>query len=259
VTQFSILGQRAHRLAARLLPVATLLLVLVTPAVAQEVAPQACADAKEQIRYLVNEGAFIQDASLKNGVNLLGNAIMLRNAACGTPGDESIPLSSETPPTPAPAPTPVMAVPTPVPVADDKSSFPSPAACLLATEKEVGAAMKQAVTASADDPLGDPTPGVQGCDYNGAGAAFATIMYFQDNAAFVYDSFHSTAESNGVESVPGLGDRAFIYVGGDGPGVVVAKGDKLFTLEFSGVGSGPAEKSSLLALAQQAVNRIQLN
>jgi len=143
-----------------------------------------------------------------------------------------------------------------MPVADDKGSFPSPAACLLVTEGEVGVAMKQAVTASADDPLGDATPGVQGCAFNGAGAAFTTIIYFQADAAFVYDSLHSTAESNGVQAVPGLGDRAFIYVGGDGPGVVVGKGDKLFALEFSGIGSGPAEKSSLLTLAQQAVNRV---
>jgi len=73
--------------------------------------------------------------------------------------------------------------------------------------------MKQPVTASADDPLGDPTPGVQGCDFNGAGVAYATIIYFQTGAAFVYDSLHSTAEANGVRAVPGLGDRAFIYVG----------------------------------------------
>jgi hypothetical protein len=228
----------------------------VHPVGAQEVSPQACADIKEQIRYLGNEGAFIQDASLKNGVDLLANAIMLRNATCGTPGDESIPRSSETPPTPVPAPTPLPAVPTPTPVADDKSAFPSPAACMLLTDSEVSAAMKQPVTASADDPLGDPAPGMQGCDFNGAGPAYATIIYFQTGATFVYDSLHSTAEVNGVQPVPGLGDRAFIYVGSNGPGVVVAKGEKLFTLEFNGVGSGPAEDSRLLTLAQQAVNRV---
>jgi hypothetical protein len=211
---------------------------------------------KEQVRYLTNEGAFIQDAGLKNGVDLLAEAIMVRNVTCGTTGDDSTPPSSEPPPTPVPAPTPVAAAPTPVPVADDKGSFPSPAACMLITEGEVGAAMKQAVTASADDPLGDPTPGVQGCDFNGAGAAFTTIIYFQADAAFVYDSLHSTAEANGVQSVPGLGDRAFTYVGGNGPGVVVAKGDKLFVLEFNGIGSGTTEQSSLLTLARQAVNRV---
>jgi hypothetical protein len=36
--------------------------------------------------------------------------------------------------------------------------FPSPAACLLVTENEVGADMKEPVTASANDPLGDPLP-----------------------------------------------------------------------------------------------------
>ena len=36
----------------------------------------------------------------------------------------------------------------------------------------------------------------------------------------------------------------------------LAKGDKLVTLEFSGIGSGPAEKTRLLALAQEAVARV---
>ena len=52
--------------------------------------------------------------------------------------------------------------------------------------------------------------------------------YFQGADPFFYDAFHSTGESNGVECVPGLGERAFIYVGGDGPGLVEAKGDKVF-------------------------------
>ena len=38
----------------------------------------------------------------------------------------------------------------------------------------------------AHDPLGDPATGIAGCDYNGAGAAFATIMYFETGAEFVF-------------------------------------------------------------------------
>jgi len=38
--------------------------------------------------------------------------------------------------------------------------------------------------------------------------------------------------------------------------VVVSKGDKLFTLEFSGIGDGPSERDRLLVLAQQAVGRV---
>ena len=249
----------ATRMIAIARTVATLALLLAAgahPAAAQVIDPEGCADSKELVRYLVNEGAFVQEASLKNGVDLLANSIMVRNATCGTPGDDTMPSSSEPPPTPVPAPTPVAVAPTPLPVADDNSSFPSPAACMLITESEVSAAMEQAVTASADDPLGDPSPGVQGCDFNGVGAAFTTMIYFQADAAYVYDSLRSTAEPSGVQAVPGLGDRAFIYVGANGPGVVVAKGDKLFALEFNGIGSGPAEQSSLLTLAQQAVNRV---
>ncbi len=129
---------------------------------------------------------------------------------------------------------------------------------MLITEAEVGAAMKQPVAASADDPLGDPAPDAQGCDFNSEGAAFTTIIYFRADAAFVYDSLHSTAEANGVESVPGLSDRAFTYVGANGPGVAVSKGDKLFAFEFNGIGSGPTEQSSLLTLAQKAANRVSV-
>jgi hypothetical protein len=229
----------------------------VHPVAAQEVSPQACADIKEQIRYLVSEGAFVQDAGLKNGLDLLANAILVRNAACGTPGDDSVP--APTPPTPEPAPTPVPD-PTPVfrpvdPIAETDNSATRRDACLLLTEGEVGAAMKQGVVANESDPAG--AEGIaQGCEFNGVAVAYTDVMYFQANASFVYDAFHSTAEANGVQTVPGLGDRAFTYVGGNGPGVVVAKGDKLFTIEFSGIGSGQAERSSLLSLAQQAVGRV---
>lgn len=110
------------------------------------------------------------------------------------------------------------------------------------------------MTANEDDPAG--LPGAQKCEFNGVGSAYTDVVYIQGYGAFLYQSFHDTAQANGVQAVSGLGDRAFTYVGGDGPGVVVAKGEKLFALEFSGIGDGPAERRSLLALAQQAVNRV---
>jgi len=258
----SVLGRSPPAFVGALIRRASVTLVLVLmagvhPVAAQEVAPQACADIKEQIRYLVNEGAFIQEAGLKNGVDLLANAIEVRNAACSTPGDDSVPTPVPTDLAPTPGPLPTNIVPTVGPTPEPLSSVPSPAACMLVTETEVGTAMQQAVTASADDPLGDPAPNVQGCDFNGAGAAFATLIYFQADAAFVYNSLRSDAEPNGVEAVPGLGDRAFTYVGANGPGVVVARGDKLFSLEFNGIGDGSAEQGRLLALANQAVNRVK--
>jgi hypothetical protein len=124
----------------------------------------------------------------------------------------------------------------------------------LVTATEVGAAMKQPVTASPADPFG--VAGAQGCEFNSEGAASTSIIYFQANSAFYYESLHNTAEANGVQSVSGLGDRAFSFAGHDGPGLVVAKGDKLFAVEFNGIGSGPAEKNSLLQLAHQAVGRV---
>jgi hypothetical protein len=227
----------------------------VHPVAAQEVAPQACADMKEQIRYLVNEGAFVQEAGLKEGQDLLANSILVRNAACGTPGDDSTPprapVAAEPPPTPVPDPTPVFRPVDPIP--DTDSSATRRDACLLVTEAEVGSAMKQGVVANEADPAGAPG---QGCEFNGPTDAFTDVMYFQASGPLVYDMFHATAEANGVQAVPGLGDRAFTYVGGNGPGVVVAKGDKTFTIEFNGIGDGQAETNTLLALAQQAVGRV---
>jgi hypothetical protein len=160
-----------------------------------------------------------------------------------------------------PSPTPVAAMPTPM--AETENSATRRDACLLVTEDQVGVAMKQGVTANEADPFGDPVPGVQGCECDGvlafdggSAVAYTAVMYFQADASFFYDGFRSTAEANGVQSVPGLGDRAFTYLGGNGPGVVVAKGDKLITMEFSGIGNGASERSSLLSLAQQAVGRV---
>lgn len=127
-------------------------------------------------------------------------------------------------------------------------------ACLLVTEDEIGKAMRQGVVANESDIAGGA--GGQGCEFNGAGSAYTDIMYFQAAGAFVYDAFHDTAAPNGVQMVPGLGDRAFTYSGGNGPGIVVVKGEKAFTIEFSGFGNGDPEMSSLLTLAQQAVNRV---
>ena len=127
-------------------------------------------------------------------------------------------------------------------------------ACVLLTETEVGAAMKASVTANAADPFG--VAGAQGCEFDTSGTARTIVIYIQANGAFFYDSFHTTAEPNGVRTVAGVGDRAFSYVGPDGPGLVVAKGDKMFALQFSGIGSGAAEGASLLNLAQQAAGRV---
>jgi hypothetical protein len=232
------------------------------PVAAQMVSEEACTDANELIRYLVNEGAIIQVSGLKEGVDSLANAILVRNAACGTPGDDSSPTAvrADSTPTQAPAATAVAAKLTPRP--DTENSATRRDACLLVSEAEVGAAMKQGVVANESDPFGDPVAGVEGCEFDGAlaadgaTAAYTTVIYFQAEATFVYDAFHSTAEANGVLAVPGLGDRAFIYVGQNGPGIVVSKADKLFTMEFSGIGGGSSARNSLLVLARQAVGRV---
>src|SRR6202011_4961398 len=126
--------------------------------------------------------------------------------------------------TPVPAPTPVFRPVDPIPATENSATRRD--ACKLVTEGEVGTAMKQGVVANEADPFGDPVPNVQGCEFDGAGAvAYTAVVYFQADASFVFDAFHSTAEANGVQTVAGLGDRAFTYSGGNGPGVVVTKGD----------------------------------
>jgi hypothetical protein len=154
---------------------------------------------------------------------------------------------------PTPAPTPVFRPADPIGETDNSATRRD--ACLLVTVTEVGAAMQQDVAANEADPAG--VEGAQGCEFNGPADAYTDVMYFQASADFVYNAFHSTAEANGVQAVPSLGDRAFTYTGGNGPGSVVARGDKLFTIEFSGIGDGPSERSSLLLLATQALARVQ--
>ena len=235
---------------------ALLLLMLAVgaqPAAAQVVDPQGCSDSKDLVADLVGPGADVADEGRRNGTDVLANAKLVRNMTCGTPGDDSspTPVPDTSLPTPVLAPTPVPARPEPTPGDDDSATRRD--ACMLVTEAEVGSAMKQGVVANEEDPAGSPG---QGCEFNGSAGAFTDIMYFQASGAVVYDEFHATAEANGVQAVPGLGDRAFTYVGGNGPGVVVAKGDKLFTIEFNGLGDGTSERNTLLALAQQAVGRV---
>jgi hypothetical protein len=247
--------------------VAVVVFVMATgarPVAAQVVDAKACADMQQQVAYLLGEGDFVQQAGLKEGVDLLAGAKITRDAACGTVGDDTQPNDpSPGPPNPArsdpaPADAPVVVPPiSPPPAADPDDGNPSTRkdACVLVTQAEVDAAMLQPSTANEGDPAGFPL--AQGCQYTGQGEAYTNLMYIQANSAFYFNSFHDTAEANGVQVVSGLGDRAFSYVGSDGPGLVVAKGDKLFVIEFGGIGSGPPEKSRLLTLAGSAVGRVK--
>ena len=240
--------------------VAALVLAATAPGVAaQAFDPDSCSAAREQVTYLTGVGDFVQQAGLHEGIDLLAENQQLVDLFC----DPAIPVPNDpaaAPPNPAQsdpaatAPTAVVAPATPPAAADDDNSLTRRDACVLLTESEVGIAMKQAVAANEDDPAG--FPGAQGCQFSGAGSAYTNVMYVQANSAFFYQSFHDTAEANGVQTAAGLGDRAFSYMGDNGPGVVVVKGDKLFAIEFNGVGDGPTERTSLLTLAQQAVNRV---
>jgi hypothetical protein len=81
------------------------------------------------VAYLVGAGAFAQDAGLKEGVDLLAKFERLRNAVCGTPGDESNGPASPAVIDPSVAGLPVVIPPpkpTPAPVADDPTPVSEP-------------------------------------------------------------------------------------------------------------------------------------
>jgi hypothetical protein len=235
------------------------------PVAAQPANPEACSAAID-LAYLKSDGVD-KDAPPSQAFIDLAMQQPLVQMFCAPAGQSPTPdptLNAPTDGAPnparsdAPAAEPQTGTPTaavaPADDGPDNRVDTDRSACILVTVSEVGAAMKQSVTATPADPFG--VAGAQGCEFNGAGPAFADIMYIQANGAMYYDSFRSTAEAKGVQAVPGLGDRAFSYLGDNGPGLVVAKGDKLVTLEFNGIGSGPAEKSSLFLLAQQALGRV---
>jgi hypothetical protein len=218
--------------------------------------PESCTAERELRDWMVSQPDIFGGETGKRAIEQANNNL---NNLCD---DQSVGVPPSDAPNPeradAPAADPPVTVqPDPAPPADDGPDNrveTDRSACVLLTEAEVSAAMRASVTANAADPFG--VAGAQGCEFDSPGAAHTNVIYFQANGAFFYDTFHSTAEPNGVQSVAGIGDRAFSYSGQDGPGVVVAKGDKLFALEFSGIGSGAAEGTSLLNLAQQAVARV---
>lgn len=241
--------------------VLALLLASAQPAAAQPADPEACSAAID-LAYLKSD-AVDKDVPPSQAFIDLAMQQPLVQMFCAPAGATPAPVSASTdpsdgPPNPArmepPSGGPVATVAPPAPDGPDNRVETDRSACVLVTVTEVGVAMQQPVTATPADPFG--APGAQGCEFDGTDSASTSLIYFQANGAFYFDSFHATAEPNGVQAVAGLGDRAFSFVGDGGPGLVVAKGDKLFAVEFKGLGSGPAEQSSLLALAQQAAGRV---
>jgi hypothetical protein len=238
------------------------------PAVAAQPAdPEACS-AAIGLAYLKSDGvdkdappsqAFIDAAMQQPLIRIFcasaGETLTLESSPGDTPSDAPNPARSDPPSAVAPTGGAAAGAPPAADDGPDNRVDTDRSACVLVTVTEVGAAMQQSVTATPADPFG--VAGAQGCEFQGQGDAFTNVIYFQANGAFYFDSFQSTAEANGVQAVPGLGDRAFSYVGGNGPGVVVAKGDKLFGLEFGGLGNGPSEQRSLLVLAREAVARVR--
>jgi hypothetical protein len=229
-----------------------ILLAGASPAAAQPANPDPCTAAID-LAWLKSDGvdkdapptqAFIDQAMQQPLIQ-----IFCVPAGETTDGQQPNPARSE-----PPAAAPPAAVAPPADDGPDARVDTDRSACILVTVAEVGVAMQQAVTASPADPFG--VPGAVGCEFDGDGTAFTSLIYFPANGPNTYESFHNTAEANGVQAVAGLGDRAFSFVGGNGPGLVVAKGDKLFAVEFNGLGSGPAEERSLLVLAQQAAGRV---
>jgi hypothetical protein len=235
-----------------LLAVFALVLAGAQPAAAQPANPDACSAAID-LAWLKSD-AVDKDAAPSQAFIDLAMQQPLIQIFCVPAGE-----TTDGQPNPAridpPVPVPPGAVAPPAEDGPDPRVDTDRSACVLVTVAEVSAAMKQSVTANPADPFG--VPGAVGCEFDTAESAFTSLIYIPANSASYYESFRNTAEPNGVQAVAGLGDRAFSFVGTNGPGLVVSKGDKLFAVEFDGIGSGPAEKSSLLVLAQQAAGRLR--
>jgi hypothetical protein len=233
---------------------ATLLLVILltgaSPAAAQPANPDACTAAID-MAWLQSDGTDKDAPPTQAFIDLAMQQPLIQIFCVPAETAEGQPNPARIDP---PAAAPPAAVAPPADDGPDARVDTDRSACILVTVAEVEVAMQQAVTASPADPFG--VPGAVGCEFDTAGTAFTSLIYFPANGPSTYESFHTTADANGVQAVSGLGDRAFSFVGGNGPGLVVAKGDKLFALEFNGLASGPAEKNSLLVLAQQAAGRV---
>jgi hypothetical protein len=169
---------------------------------------------------------------------------------CGaTPGDDPPPSIS---PAPEPAPDPpqptVVAEPTPGPPADSQDRND---ACNLLTSSQTGAVIGGAP--SADTPAA--LPGASGCEYRADGPGdqpYLDVIYAQADGDGLYATLLAGATqetSTATVSVPDVGDKAFTYMGQNGPGVVVLMANKVVVLEFSFTNPG---HDALLTLARQA-------
>lgn len=186
---------------------ALLLVVGVHPAFAQVVDPQLCADAQQQVDYLLGEGAFVETEGLRNGVDVLANDIVLRDAVCGT--------SINTPPAGA----------APFPISSDDIT-----ACLPMS--------------SIDTLLGQPARFHAGDDprhanFTGPNGATLQIERAPSGGAAVYQEHLDAGMVQPgwqVAEINGLGDKAFAANrGDDSRSLVVLQGDTAWLLHMDGV------------------------
>jgi hypothetical protein len=168
-------------------------------------------------------------------------------------------IPGDVPPSSPPAVRPATAAPTP---AAEPQGTPGPPAdsadrtdaCGLLTSAEIGAVIGGA--ANADTPT---LPGASGCEYRAEGAGnqpYVDVTYAQADGNGLYASLLASAGqgvSGTTNTLSGVGEQAFTYVGANGPGVVVLKADKVVILEFSYANPG---EGALLTLARQAATRV---
>jgi hypothetical protein len=184
-----------------------LMALSVHPVMAQAVDPQLCVDAQQQVDYLQGDGAFVETEGLRNGVDVLANDIILRDAVCTTSGDAS-------PPVGAPSTR----------SADDIT------ACLPMSS--IHTLLGQPAKFHAGDDA-------QHANFIGPTGATLQIERALSDGATVYHAHLDAGEAQPgwqLADIQGLGDKAFAANrGGDSRSLVVLEGDTAWLLHMDGV------------------------
>jgi hypothetical protein len=192
--------------------------VSVHPAVAQVVDPQGCSDSKDMVAYLVGPGADEEAMGLASGVgSLLANAKLLRNATCGTPGDDSPPSAMSSNP----------------PLVQGPVSSDDITACLPMNNLQALLGRPTQFHAG-DDP--------QHANFMGPTGATLQIERAPSDGATIYQQHLDEGLSHTdwqIAGVDGLGDKAFAANrGGDSRSLVIQEGDTAWLLHMDGVPAG---------------------
>ena len=204
--------------------------------------------------------------------------LVLTAAACGDDG-ESEPRT-ETIGTTSPSPTPASALATAGPpflTATPTTAAPPAAApaqtstadpCRIVTKEELEAALGFPLRAGerGTGPIGEAQCAYKAQFNESPGTMPDVIVAIWRSrlAGTTYDGLRESASSRATD-VPGLGDKAYVFIGGSMPDnreIQVLKGDTLFSINLTAILNPPVsmseeeKKTKLIALARTALGRL---